>query len=54
MGKSGQKVEHSSYEVSQSWGCDVQHGDHSKYCVVCLAVAKRVYPTSFHHSQKSR
>lgn len=27
MGECGQKVSISSYKISQSWGCSVQHGD---------------------------
>ena len=29
MGKGGQKVQTSSYKISKSWGCDVQHDDYS-------------------------
>ena len=29
MGKGGQKVQTSSYEIIKSWGHNVQHGDYS-------------------------
>ena len=29
MGEGGQKVQTASYEISKSWGCNVQHGDYS-------------------------
>ena len=39
----GQKVQNFSYEITKSWGCNVQHSDYGlQYCVVYLEVGKRV------------
>ena len=29
MGEGGQEAQISSYKISKSWGCNVQHGDYS-------------------------
>ena len=53
MGEKGQKVEISSYKMSKSWGCNVQHGDYSQeYCIVYLKVARGVDLKSSHHQKK--
>lgn len=42
----------SSYRISRPWGCNVQPGDYSEYCIVYLKVAKRVGLRSSPHKKK--
>ena len=49
----GQQVQTSSYKISMSPGCDVQHGDCSRWC--CMThrkVAERENATSSHHKEE--
>lgn len=48
MREGGQRYKR-SYKISQSWGCNVQHGDHSQDCIVYVKVSKRVTLKSAHH-----
>ena len=50
MGKGGQKVQTSSYEMNTSWGCNVQCGENS---IVYLKVAKKVDLKSLRHKKKN-
>lgn len=34
MGEGSQKVHTSSYKMNESWGCNIQHGDHSEHTVL--------------------
>lgn len=51
MREGGQRYK-CSYKISQSWGCNVQHGDHSQDCIVYVKVSKRVTLKSAHHRKK--
>lgn len=39
----------SSYRISRPWGCNVQPGDYSEYCIVYLKVAKSIDLISSYH-----
>lgn len=45
MGEGGQKMQTLNFKVSQSWGCNIQHGD-------LMKVAKRADLKRFHHKKK--
>lgn len=47
-----QKVHTSSYKIGKSWGCNIQLGDYSQYCITHLKVARIVDCKSFHHKKK--
>ena len=51
MGGSGQKVQTSSYKISNSWGYNVQYGDYITNPVY-LKDSKRVNLESSHHKKK--
>ena len=53
MGEEGPKAQTSSYQISKSWGCNVQHGDYSQQdCILYLIVAKRGDLKSSPHKRK--
>ena len=41
IGKEGQKVQTFSYKISESWGCNVQHGAYSRSTVLCIGTLLR-------------
>ena len=51
MGGGGQKVQTSTYKISNSWGYNVQHGDYITNPVY-LKDSKRVNLESSHHKKK--
>ena len=52
MGEGGQKMQTLNFKVSQSWGCNIQHGNHSlKHCIGYLKISKRDLK-SFHQQKK--
>ena len=48
----GSKVQTFSYKINKSWGCNIQHGNHSlKHCIGYLKISKRDLK-SFHQQKK--
>ena len=53
LNKGCQKMQTSSFKVSKSWGCNVQHDEYShQHCMEQLKV-RRVYLKRPHHKEKT-